>query len=113
MLPLGLVIQNGDCSKKKIVSHCLRLSNRRSHQKFYQQKLEKFFQELDTPSFKKISRYSYANTYDGCCGTDGCYFCVVIDYTHEEFCRRRETNNICSILNRGKNCLPLLRLSEQ
>ena len=61
-----------------------------------------FFQELDTPSLKKISRYCYSNTYDRCCGTNGCYFCVIIDYVHEGFHRKREINSVCPILHQAK-----------
>ena len=64
----------------------------------------KFFQEVGTPSLNKILRYCYANTYDRYGSTDGCYFCVTIDYVHEEFHRRRETINICSVLHQRKSC---------
>ena len=67
----------------------------------YENKI-KFFIEVDTPSLKKISKYRYSNTYDRCCGTDGCYFCIILDYVHEEFRRRREGNSVCTILHQGK-----------
>ena len=67
----------------------------------YENKI-KFFQKVDGPSLKKISTYCYSNTYDCCCGKDGCYFCVIVDYVPEEFRRRRESNSVCSTLHQGK-----------
>ena len=65
---------------------------------------KKFFRELDTPSLEKIS--NCAETCCRYCGTDGCYYCVIINYVHEEYRHRRGTNSMCLILHKGKNyCL--------
>ena len=45
----------------------------------------------------------YHNTAYRCCGTDGCYFCVINDFISQEFIKRRKLNNTCLIINKGLN----------
>ena len=48
-------------------------------------KKSKVFKELNNCSLNKILKYSYANTCGRCNGTDGCYYCTIINYVHAEF----------------------------
>ena len=97
-------IRNNWCFKRKNVIYWSGLSNKSYNQKSYWGEQQIFFRELNTPSLKKIS--NYANTCYRCCCTDSCYYCVIVDYIHEEYRDRRETNSMCLILHKKKNyCL--------